>query len=232
MLRAAIAATALAAIPSTAIPTATATPTATPTPTPTPTATPTPTPTPTATPTPTPTATPTEAAAEAAADVVVSRAAFRRAVEHAGKPLLLEGAGLFRWKRILAVYAAAHYVGDGAAGAPLDADVPRRLEIAYFVGIDGPDFGKAADELLRESFPPEVIAALRERLDRLHAAYVDVRPGDRYTLTYLPGRGTELALNGRALATVAGADFARAYFAIWLGERPIDRGLRDALLGG
>jgi hypothetical protein len=162
----------------------------------------------------------------------VDRTAFARAVEHEGTPLLLEGAGLFRWKRLLKVYAAAHYVGDGAGGAPLDADVPRRLELAYYVGIDGPDFGKAADELLRESFPPEVVARLRARLDRLHAAYVDVRPGDRYALTYLPGRGTELALNGRPIALVEGADFARAYFAIWLGEKPIDRRLRDALLGG
>jgi hypothetical protein len=166
------------------------------------------------------------------AGVVVDSAAFPRAVEHGGTPLLLEGAGLFRWKRIVKVYAAAHYVGAGAAGAPLDADVPRRLEIAYFVGIDGPDFGKAADELLRESFPPDVVSPLRERLDRLHRAYVDVRAGDRYALTYVPGRGTELALNGRPLATVEGADFARAYFAIWLGEKPIDRGPRDALRGG
>jgi hypothetical protein len=172
------------------------------------------------------------AALAPAGDVVVAQAAFPRALEDAGTPLVLEGAGLFRWKRIVKVYAAAHYVGAGAEGAPLDADVPRRLEIAYFVGIAGPDFGKAADELLREAFAPEVVSSLRERLDRLHAAYADVRPGDRYALTYVPGRGTELALNGRPLATVEGADFARAYFAIWLGERPIDRALRDALLGG
>lgn len=175
-------------------------------------------------------AAPAQAAAPPA--VVVEREAFPRALAHAGTPLVLEGAGLFRWKRLVKVYAAAHYVGEGAARAGLDADVPRRLELAYFVGIDGPDFGKAADEILRDSFPPEVVAPLRERLDRLHAAYLDVKPGDRYALTYVPGRGTELALNGRPVATIEGADFARAYFAIWLGERPIDRRLRDALLGG
>lgn len=167
-----------------------------------------------------------------APEVVVAGQPFSSAVLHEGRSLDLEGAGLFRWKKVFKVYAAAHYVGRGDAGAPLEADVPRRLEISYFVEIDGPDFGKAAEELLRESFPPEVVVPLRERLDRLHAAYVDVRPGDRYALTYLPGRGMELALNGRPLALVEGADFARAYFAIWLGERPIDRGLRDVLRGG
>ena len=54
--------------------------------------------------------------------------------------------------------------------------------------------------------------------------------GDRYALSYVPGQGTELTLNGRRLVLVEGADFARVYFAIWLGERPLDDGMRDRLL--
>lgn len=160
----------------------------------------------------------------------VESASFPRRLEVPGARLAMEGAGLFRWKYFVKVYAAAHYVDEAAKGARLDEDVARRLEIAYFVGISGPDFGKAADALLRESLPPERVAALRDRLDRLHRAYVDVKAGDRYALTYVPGRGTELALNGRTLATIEGADFAQAYFAIWLGENPIDRALRNALV--
>ncbi len=57
-----------------------------------------------------------------------------------------------------------------------------------------------------------------------------MKPGDRYSLTYLPGEGTELAKNGVPLALVPGEDFARAYFGIWLGEDPLDRDLRDQLL--
>jgi hypothetical protein len=128
------------------------------------------------------------------------------------------------------VYAASFYFGEGAPRDP-EADVPRRLEIEYFVKLDGPDFGKAADELLADSFPKETLAPLRERLDALSRAYVDVKPGDRYALTYLPGRGTELSLNGNPLAVVPGADFARVYFSMWVGEKPIDAGLRDAILG-
>lgn len=162
--------------------------------------------------------------------LLVERAAFPRAVEVPGARLVLEGAGLFRWKYFVKVYAAAHYVGEEARGRPADADVPRRLEIAYFVGISGEDFGRAADELLADALPPDRLASLRSRLDDLHRAYVDVKAGDRYALTYVPGRGTELALNGAPIALIPGADFARAYFGIWIGKRPIDDGLRDALL--
>jgi hypothetical protein len=72
--------------------------------------------------------------------------------------------------------------------------------------------------------------SLRDRLDRIDRAYQDVRPGDRYALTYVPGRGTELSYNGKPLTVIEGADFAAAYFSIWLGEKPIDDGLKNELL--
>jgi hypothetical protein len=59
-----------------------------------------------------------------------------------------------------------------------------------------------------------------------------VKPGDRYALTYVPGVGTELALNGTTLGTVEGADFAAAVFAIWLGPQAIDESLKTQLHTG
>ena len=91
--------------------------------------------------------------------------------------------------------------------------------------------GQAADDLLARSHPPEHIARLRERLDALHALYRDVEEGDRYRLTYVPGVGTTLALNGQPLGTIPGADFARDYFGIWLGPEPINESFRDQILG-
>jgi len=168
--------------------------------------------------------------AEPSAVVRVEEVAFERRIEALGAPLELRGAGLFRWKWFVKVYAAALYVPGGAAAFDPTTDVARRLEFSYLVGIERDGFGKAADELLAGNFPPEAIAPLRARLDRLHAAYVDVKPGDRYALSYVPGQGTELTFNGRRLVLIEGADFARVYYAIWLGQAPIDRGLRDRLL--
>ena len=62
------------------------------------------------------------------------------------------------------------------------------------------------------------------------ALYEDVEPGDRYALTYAPGVGTELALNGRRLGVLEGADFSAALFSIWIGDEPLDESLRDQLL--
>ncbi len=111
-------------------------------------------------------------------------------------------------------------------------EVPKRPEVEYFRAVDAPDFGHPTEELLARSLPPAEHAALRDRLAYLHAHYEDIEPGDRYALTYLPGVGTELSKNGRRLAVVTGSDFAVACFSMWLGDDPIDTGLRDSLRNG
>jgi len=52
------------------------------------------------------------------------------------------------------------------------------------------------------------------------------------TLTYVPGHGTEYALDGRVKAVIEGADFASAYFKVWLGRRPGSRSVKEQLLNG
>ena len=146
--------------------------------------------------------------------------------------LRLSCVGLLRYKLFIKAYVAALYIGDGAAPADaLEADVPKRLDLSYFWSIRGADFGKAGDHILAQNVDAQTLATLRPRLDQINAWYRDVKPGDRYSLTYLPGVGTELALNGSRLGVIDGADFASAYFRIWLGDTPIDTRLRDQLLG-
>ena len=156
---------------------------------------------------------------------------FAEQVRAGDTTLRLSCVGLLRYKVFIKAYVAALYLGDGAATGDALADVPKRLELSYFWSISSADFGKAGDEILAQNVDAQTFAALRSRLDRINAWYRDVNPGDRYSLTYVPGAGTELALNGNRLGVVDGADFAAAYFRIWLGDTPIDTRLRDQLLG-
>jgi hypothetical protein len=138
---------------------------------------------------------------------------------------------LLRYKMLFKAYVAALYVGDGIDPGEVLDDVPKRLELSYFWSIGGSKFGEAGDGILARNVDAETLARLRPRLDRLNALYQDVKPGDRYSLTYVPGVGTELALNDKPLGVIDGADFAAAYFRIWLGDHPLDVTLRDQLLG-
>jgi len=146
--------------------------------------------------------------------------------------LPLRNAALLRYLVFIKAYVAALYLPVGLAPERALDDVPKRLEISYLVAIRGEDFDKGAAPVLRRNLSSAELGRLQQRLDRLNAAYRDVQPGDRYALSYHPGLGTELSLNGTPLVTIEGADFAAAYFGVWLGREPIDADLKRSLLKG
>lgn len=148
----------------------------------------------------------------------------------AGTPLRLNCVGLLRYMVFIKGYVAALYLGQGVLPDNVLADVPKRLEIDYFYPITAADFVKATDAGIAGNVDAAILATLRPRIDQLNALYLDVKPGDRYSLTYVPGTGTELALNGHPRGTIEGADFASALFAIWLGQKPLDASLKSQLL--
>ena len=94
--------------------------------------------------------------------------------------LQLRCVGLLRYKLVFKAYVAALYLGDGTVTDDVLADVPKRLELSYFWGIKGADFGRAGDEILKRNIDERTFAALRRRLDRINDWYRDVKPGDRY----------------------------------------------------
>ena len=148
------------------------------------------------------------------------------------RTLVVRGAGTLRYRLVFTVYAAALYQDAARPGGdPLD-DVAKRLELNYFYEISAADFQKATDETIGRNCDAATLAAMAPRLARYKALYQDIKPGQRYALTYRPGVGTELAKDGVALGTIEGADFARAIFAIWLGVEPLDTTLKRKLVVG
>lgn len=148
--------------------------------------------------------------------------------------LQLHGTGLLRYRILFKGYVAALYLDSTFEGeatpTSMRADEPRRLEIEYFWSIPADEFPKATIEGIKRNEGDATFDRLRPRIDQINALYADVEPGDRYALTYLPGVGTELALNGRRLGVIEGSDFAAAIFAIWVGDNPLDESLRSQLL--
>ena len=169
---------------------------------------------------------------ESAFAKTVEQVTFAPTVSIGENRVPLRNAALLRYLKFIKAYVAALYLPPEVAAERVLEDLPKRLEISYLVSIAGPDFGKGAAPVLRRNLTPETLARMQPRIDRINAAYRDVKPGDRYAITYLPGRGTELSLNGTPLITIEGADFAAAYFGIWLGREPIDDKLKQDLLRG
>jgi len=162
--------------------------------------------------------------------VVIEGVEFPGSYTGEGVVLRLQNAALLRYKVLFRGYVVGLYLPDGADPSAVLDDVPKRMEFSYFWSIPGREFGNAGEKILARNVDESMMERLRGRLDRIDRAYRDIRPGDRYALTYVPGRGTELSYNGIPLTVIEGDDFASAYFSIWLGEKPLDDGLKKELL--
>lgn len=146
--------------------------------------------------------------------------------------LSLKGAAVLKWAMLFDVYAGAFYLPENVPGEKWTDDVSKKLELSYFRDIEAKGFADASDKILKDGLSSKDYQRLAERLKVFYGFFQDVKPGDRYSINYSPEQGTELRLNGQGLGSVPGADFAVAYFGIWLGEKPINKKFRDRLLDG
>ncbi len=148
-----------------------------------------------------------------------------------GEPLALKGTATHRLAGILKICRAALYGPAGAAGDQLHLyDVPKRLEIEYFVPVGKDRLVQMAVDSLETQFTDDQLLPFQDRIREFHKLYRDVGRSDRYAMTYHPELGLTLELNGEILGSVPGARFASTYLAIWLGDDPVSPAMKKKLL--
>ncbi len=149
-------------------------------------------------------------------------------------PLRLNGGGV-RKKFFLKIYVAALYLPTPArtAEAALAMGGPKRVVMHFLYHKVGRD---KLTEGWQEGFDHNLDAAtqkaVKARLADFTRLFPDLRRGDTVDLDLVPGRGTEVQINGHLAGTIPGDDFYRALLRVWLGPKPADRDLKVALLGG
>lgn len=111
------------------------------------------------------------------------------------------------------------------------SDIPKRIEVNYHVNIPKPELDRATIKGISQNYSQAQLTALMPQIDQINSYYPDVKSGDKITVTYIPGLGSQVELNGKIKGIVPGADFAQAFFAIWVGEKPVDKQAKLKLLG-
>jgi hypothetical protein len=149
------------------------------------------------------------------------------------KALVLNGAGI-RKKIIIKVYVGSLYleakqkeVGKVLADLGAKSIVMNFLykEVSRKRTIDGWNKGFDSNHSTKELIP------LKKRIDQFNSLFTTVYEGDEIRLDYLPGKGTQVIINGTLRGTVSGEDFHQAVMKIWLGAKPADKKLKKAMLG-
>lgn len=156
---------------------------------------------------------------------------FPDTVEVAGAKLVRNGIGA-RTIMFIRFYLAALYVEKVApsAGAVLGPDRPREVRLVMVKEVSKSRFQEAAQAGFDKNTPTPS-AELKAKEAQFLALVPGQVAGDTLTFSYEPGVGTHLKGSKVKETVIAGKDFADALFAIWLGEHPVDDGLKKGLLG-
>lgn len=154
----------------------------------------------------------------------------------AGSELALNGAGL-RTRFMLKVYAMGLYLpkrtdSPDAVAANLG---PRRIQIVTLRDLSAEQFADALIDGLKKNHSDAEFAKLQARSDDFRTALLSLKSaptGTQIRLEWLPGNGTRLSVGNETRGKdIPGEDFYRALLRIWLGDKPADPDLKNALLG-
>lgn len=124
------------------------------------------------------------------------------------------------------VYDATLY----APGGKWDPEAVYALKIHYFREIEGPDIAdRTVEEMRKQGFADE--EKLAEWQSQLRKIFPLVTKGSQLTAVSQPGKPTRFYFNDKPIGSIADRRFGPRFFAIWLGEKTSEPGLRKKLLG-
>ncbi|HLP51687.1 MAG TPA: chalcone isomerase family protein, partial [Chitinophagales bacterium] len=144
--------------------------------------------------------------------------------------------GGIRKKAFFKLYTAGLYVSAKTKNAAdiVNADKPTafRLTITSSV-ISSSNMSEAIQEGFEKSLNGK-IGGMQSKIDQLISTFKseEIKEGDTFELFYVPGEGVKASKNGKLKNTIAGLDFKKALFGIWLSENPVDSDLKAGLIGG
>ncbi len=175
--------------------------------------------------------------AAGAETVEVANVKYETQLDLAGQKLQLNGAGI-RYKAIFKVYTAGLYLKDKAGSTPevLAAPGPKSIRIQMLREIDGNELGKLFTKGMEANAPrDEFVKSINGvlKFSEVFAARRALASGDTFSIDYVPGIGSTVTVNGK-MATpepIKEPEFFTSLMRIWLGDKPADEGLKDALLG-
>jgi hypothetical protein len=156
-----------------------------------------------------------------------------RRLDLEGHALILNGTAT-RKKFIVKVYVAGLYLPARESDAEkiLGADEPRHLVMQFVHDVDKGKMCNAWNEALANN-TPDASAELKAQFETLCGYMEDIKKGEQFAFTYLPGEGTRVQVKGAPKGTIEGKAFADALFKAWIGPKPgPGEGFKKQLLGG
>lgn len=154
-------------------------------------------------------------------------------IKFEGDTLVLNGAGI-RKKAVLSLYVAALYLKAKSQDAKAIIDATDKMNMQIHI-TSGMITREKLLEAITDGFRDAIggnTAPLQDRIDQLNKLFTsEIKKGDVIELAFAPAKGLLVFHNTKNLGSIQGLDFKKALFAIWLGDKPSDKKLKNNLLG-
>jgi hypothetical protein len=109
-------------------------------------------------------------------------------------------------------------------------ETPCAMEITYGMSFDTEDLVERTIKEMKNVNPALSTADVAKLTPELDKVYPPVKSGDRLVALYVPGKPIMFSHNGMPTGSIAGEDFAKDFFGIWLSPNTSAPGLRKELL--
>jgi len=168
--------------------------------------------------------------------VAAPQTRFDAGTEVRGTKLQLNGAGT-RFKAIFRVYDMALYTTKKVSTPEelLALPGPKRLAFVALRDLPGTDLGRLFVKGLAENTPEEQVrkhTVSTTRFIEIFSGRSKLVAGDSFAMEFVPGKGTQFFIAGQPQGEPVGDDeFFQMVLKIWVGEKPADASLKEALLG-
>jgi hypothetical protein len=149
-----------------------------------------------------------------------------------GQTLSLNGISV-RKKFFIKVYVGGLYLTAKSSNPAtiLAADSPRRMTMHFLYGVSKDQMCDAWSEGL-EANTPNASAEVKTAFKTLCSWMEPIPKGNRLVLTYVPGTGTTVEINGKAKGTLPGKATSDAIVSTWIGPKPaMGDDFKNAILG-
>lgn len=147
--------------------------------------------------------------------------------------LALNGAGL-RTKLFMDLYVGGLYLVQKNQDAKkiTEADEPMAIRLNIVSSLITSEKMEAA---VREGFAKSTegnTAPIMTQIEVFISVFKDrIDKNDVYDFIYLPGSGLEIYKNSNFRSLIQGLSFKQALFGIWLSDRPVQKSLKEEMLG-
>jgi hypothetical protein len=149
-----------------------------------------------------------------------------------GTVLQLNGAGI-RSKFFFDIYTAELYMEHPSNSADEVIGAPGRKRLVMHFLYDKVEKEKLVEgwnEGFTGNSRADEVVKLQERINQFNELFVDVKKNDVIVLDFTPGQGTVVFIANENKGVVPGKDFNDGLLRIWLGDKPVAKGLKKKLL--